>query len=77
MFLTLRDEFRFRQILFKLTALKERRRGSGGGAHGMAAAAAVRTGRALRSWDLSKEDFLLACYNITCLHKATKGLGAP
>ena len=42
----------------------------------MAAAGAVRTGRALRSWDLSREDFLLGWYNITCLHKATKGLGA-
>jgi hypothetical protein len=29
--LTLRDEFRFRQILFKLTALKERRRTWDGG----------------------------------------------
>ena len=52
--------------------------GGGGGAHGIAAAAAVRTGegRALRSWDLSREDFLLGWYNITCLCKATKGLGA-
>ena len=45
----------------------------------MAAAAAVRTGKGralLRSWDLSREDFLLGWYNITCLCKATKGLGA-
>ena len=50
----------------------------GGGAAG--AAAAVRTGEgiALRSWDWSREDFLLGWYNITCLcSKATKGLGAP
>ena len=62
--MTLRDEFRFRQILFKLTAVCTR-------IGGAAAAAAFRTAKAaaVRSWASHtalepSEDFLLGWYNL-------------